>query len=106
MGSEELTLGPMKYNANLNPSKGLSAAIEAGKNIFRVVVAGFDPISLAPHGVLNRVYSAEGQLCHATDLLERLSTVPGKFVTVHVPKGNAWESLAAFFAKPQEPKYK
>jgi hypothetical protein len=102
---EELTLEPMTYKVSLNPKKGLGAEPEAG-HMIRVLVAGFDPISLAPHGVLNRAFSAEGQLSHATDVLERLSAQSGKFVQVTVPKGLAWESPAAFFAKPQEPKYK
>lgn len=62
-------------------------------------MAGFDPISITPHGVLNRSFSAEGQLCHATDILERLTKVRGKFVPVHVPKGLAWESPAALRCK-------
>jgi len=103
---EELTLEPMKYKVSLNPKKGLGNTSETASNVVRVVVAGFDPISLTPHGVLNRAFSAEGQLCHATDLLQRVTSTPGKFVRVQVPKGNAWESPAAFFAKPQELKVK
>jgi len=105
---EELTLEPVmkQCKVSLNPKKGLGAASERVDNVIRVLVAGFDPISLAPHGVLNRAFSAEGQLCHATDFLSRVTGTKGAFVNVQVPKGLAWESPAAFFAKPQEPKYK
>lgn len=103
---DEFTLEPMKYKASLNNRKGLGSSPDATDNRVRVVVAGFDPVSLAPHGVWNRVFSAEGQLCHTTDLLHCLTSVPGKFLRVHVPEGRAWESPAAFFAKPQELKFK
>merc|ERR1712083_2515 len=73
--------------------------------IVHVVVAGFDPVSLVPHGLINRSFSAEGQLSHATDLLYRISDKAGKFVTVQVPKGQAWESPAAFFANEHKYKY-
>jgi len=101
---EELTLDTLKYKYSLNATKGL--APEVAGNIVRVVVAGFDPISLTPHGVMNRAFSAEGQLSHATDLLYRITNMPGRFVSVQVPKGLAWESPAAFFSKPQVPNYK
>jgi len=103
---EELTLESMTYKVSLNPKKGLCSSSSAVGSTVRVLVAGFDPISLAPHGVLNRAFSAEGQLSHATDLLYRITGTPGRFVPVQVPKGTAWESPAAFFAKPQEPKFK
>jgi len=103
---EDLTLEQMQYRANLNPKKGLGAAPDTAKSIVRVCVAGFDPISLAPHGTVNRVFSAEGQLAHATDMLQRLTEVPGVFVPVQVPKGQAWASPSAFFAKPQQHDYK
>eukprot|EP00930_Biecheleria_cincta_P044770 TRINITY_DN3082_c0_g1_i5.p1 TRINITY_DN3082_c0_g1~~TRINITY_DN3082_c0_g1_i5.p1 ORF type:complete len:782 (+),score=117.24 TRINITY_DN3082_c0_g1_i5:54-2348(+) len=98
-------LQPMEYGVNLNPEEGLCATSGAD-DILRVVVAGFDPVSLAPHGMKNRVFSGEGQLCHATDLLARLTEIEGMFVVVDVPEGCAWESPAAFFAKPQELKTK
>jgi len=103
---EELTFEPMKYKVSLNAKKGLGGAPEVAGNIVRVVVAGFDPVSLTPHGVMNRAFSAEGQLSHATDLLYRITSTAGRFVPVHVPNGPAWESPAAFFTKPQMPKYK
>lgn len=95
---EELILGQKKCKTELNPKNGLGAA-SAAESILRVVVAGFDPVSLTPHGVNYRAVSAEGQLCHATDMLQRLSNVRGQFVPVEVPTGNAWDSPAAFFAK-------
>lgn len=99
---EELTLKALKYNATLNPKQGLG--FEDNGNIIHVVLAGFDPVSLAPHGVTNRAYSAEGQMCHATDFLSRVTGRPGKFVNVKVPPGKAWESPQAFFNN--EEKYK
>jgi hypothetical protein len=102
---EGFTLDKMKYKASLNTRSGLGAEPEM-PNLVRVVIGGFDPISLAPHGVMNRAFSAEGQLCHATDLLQRLTGVDGMFVPVRVPKGKTWESPAAFFANPQEKKFK
>jgi len=99
---DEMTLEQMNYKARLNPPQGLGS--EAVGNVVRVVVTGFDPVSLAPHGVVNRAFSAEGQISHATDLLHRITDQAGQFVNVQVPSGPAWESPAAFFAK--EEKYK
>lgn len=100
---EHLTLEHKKYNAELNPKSGLGAAPEAA-NAVRVVVAGLDPVSITPHGVNCRALSAEGQLCHATDMLQCLSNVSGQFMPVRVPSGRAWESPAAFFAKEMKTK--
>jgi len=97
---QELTLEHLEYRARLNPPGGFGAANCSGGTV-RVVLAGFDPVSIAPHGVRYRAYSAEGQLSHTTDILERLARVKGRFVPVRVPNGQAWESPAAFFAKPQ-----
>lgn len=102
---EDFSLAHKKYTVDLNPRRGLGAA-PATHNTVRVVVAGFDPISLTPHGVNYRALSAEGQLSHATDMLQRLGNVKGQFVPVKIPTGSAWESPAAFFAKPQELKTK
>jgi len=104
---EELDLGPMRYRAGLNPQRGLAGiqGLTAG-HLVRAVVAGFDPVSLAPHGLRNRALSAEGQVCHATDLLHRWTGVRGAFLPVRVPAEVAWESPAAFFARPREPRYK
>lgn len=103
---DELTLESVKYKASLNNKKGLAAGPPAGDDRVRVIVAGFDPISLAPHGVMNRTFSAEGQLCHTTDFLHRITCTEGCFMRVQVPTGQAWESAAPFFSKPQEPKFK
>mmetsp|Transcript_88353 Transcript_88353/g.156419 ORF Transcript_88353/g.156419 Transcript_88353/m.156419 type:complete len:521 (-) Transcript_88353:52-1614(-) len=103
---EEFTLEHAKYKGSLNNKKGLGGAAEAGDDRVRVIVAGFDPISLAPHGVMNRAFSAEAQLCHTTDFLYRITNVMGRFMRVEVQKGRAWESAVAFFSKPQEPKLK
>lgn len=103
---DEFTLEHLKYKVTLNNEKGLGAACETADDRVRVVVAGFDPVSLAPHGVLNRAFSAEGQLCHTTDFLYRTTCIEGRFARVQVPEGMAWESPAAFFARPQQLKYK
>eukprot|EP00930_Biecheleria_cincta_P034314 TRINITY_DN2372_c0_g1_i1.p1 TRINITY_DN2372_c0_g1~~TRINITY_DN2372_c0_g1_i1.p1 ORF type:complete len:509 (-),score=79.55 TRINITY_DN2372_c0_g1_i1:444-1943(-) len=94
---EDLVVGQKKCKTELNPKCGLGAA-SAAENVLRVVVAGFDPVSLTPHGVKYRAVSAEGQLCHTTDMLQRLNSVKGQFVRVEIPTGDAWESPAAFFA--------
>lgn len=103
---DDLTFESLRYSPILNPKKGLGAPADETSSVVRVVVAGFDPISIAPHGVIYRTFSAEGQLCHATDLLWRLTGVKGRFVPVKVPDGKAWESPAAFFARPRVPKFK
>jgi hypothetical protein len=103
---DELSLDSMQYKVSLNPKKGLANVDENASATIRVAITGFDPISLAPHGVINRAFSAEGQLSHATDLLSRVTGTPGKFVRVRIPKGTAWESPVAFFSKPQLPKFK
>jgi len=61
----------------------------AGQQISRVIVAGFDPVSLVPHGVKNRAISLEGQLSHATDLLYRMQyyKTPGKEQEITVASG-------------------
>lgn len=102
----ELSLEGVKYNVSLNSKNGLGHPLVAPDTRIRVLVAGFDPVSLAPHGVLNRAFSAEGQLCHTTDFLYRTTCIPGRFVSVRVPKGLAWESPAVFFAVPRVEKFK
>eukprot|EP00930_Biecheleria_cincta_P034315 TRINITY_DN2372_c0_g2_i1.p1 TRINITY_DN2372_c0_g2~~TRINITY_DN2372_c0_g2_i1.p1 ORF type:complete len:521 (-),score=65.62 TRINITY_DN2372_c0_g2_i1:434-1996(-) len=95
---EDCTLEHKKYKTELNPKSGLGAA-QAAENTLRVVVAGLDPVSITPHGVNYRAVSAEGQICHATTMLECISNLTGQFMQVKVPSGQAWESPAAFFAK-------
>ena len=45
------------------------------------MIAGFDPVALAPHGAQYRAVSGEGQLAAGTTMLETLGAyVPGSLV--------------------------
>lgn len=60
-------------------------------DVVRFILGGFDPVSVAPHGVQMRAVSLEGQLSHATDLLDQLGhyNSRGSIVEVRVEKGDA-----------------
>lgn len=73
--------------------------VAQGRKKLRVVVAGFDPISLAPHTVVNRAQSLEAQLGHATDMMFRLTGKIGTHVPVLVTPGKAHKSGKDFFTK-------
>lgn len=101
---EELSIADLDYKAEVNPPNGLAGAPLQNKEL-RIAITGFDPLSLAPHGVRYRVVSAEGQICHASDFLSRVTGQRGRFVGVHMSPCKAWASPAAFFATPQREEF-
>ena len=80
------------------PRIGIASQIAADE--WGVVIAGFDPVSLAPHGAQLRAVSGEGQLAVGTTMFETLGAyAPGSLVKalVAMPKN---------MAKPkEEPKW-
>jgi len=82
-------------NAEMTPSQRKSA--------IRVVIAGFDPISLLPHGVVLRANSGEGQIDHTTSIFQELTRMPYEEYAVQVvPFPNANDPLKEK-AKVKEP---
>ena len=68
---------------------GIASQIAADE--WGVVIAGFDPVALAPHGAQLRAVSGEGQLGAGTTLFETLGAYPpGSLVKalVAMPKNN------------------
>ena len=72
------------------PRIGIASQIAADE--WGVVIAGFDPVSLAPHGAQLRAVSGEGQLAVGTTMFETLGAyAPGSLVKalVAMPKNMA-----------------
>merc|ERR1712048_336064 len=102
---EALSLAGFGCDVRLNPPEGLGSVRPTNHMVLRVLIAGLDPMTLVPNGLRNRAFSAEGQLCHCTDFISRITGMPGEFVQVNVVRCEAWANPSAFFAEPQRPEF-